>query len=124
MNFVIPICFGSCCFAINDFENDFGFELRIVFEALVAHALILLMAAQICYDRDIEWEVFMTLAIVSEAAPLKANDEGVILVGQTRITLDTVVAVFMQGITAEEIVYRYPSLNLAGDNRGVCFKQG
>jgi uncharacterized protein (DUF433 family) len=55
----------------------------------------------------------MTLAIVAELAPLKANEDGIILVGQTRVTLDTIVAVFNQGATAEEIVYRYPSLNLA-----------
>ena len=36
-------------------------------------------------------------------------DNGVILVGKTRVTLDTVVAVFDQGATAEEIAYRYPS---------------
>jgi uncharacterized protein (DUF433 family) len=29
------------------------------------------------------------------------------------VTLDTVIAVFKQGTTAEEIVYRYPSLRLA-----------
>jgi hypothetical protein len=34
-------------------------------------------------------------------------------VGNTRVTLDTVIAVFKQGTTAEEIVYRYPSLRLA-----------
>lgn len=55
----------------------------------------------------------MTLAIVAEVAPLQANEDGVILVGRTRITLDTVVAVFNQGATAEEITHQYPSLNLA-----------
>lgn len=50
----------------------------------------------------------MTLTIVAEAAPLQTNKDGVILVGKTRVTLDTVVAVFNQGATAEEIVYRYP----------------
>jgi uncharacterized protein (DUF433 family) len=55
----------------------------------------------------------MKLAIVAEPAPLQANEDGVILIGKTRVTLDTVVSVFNQGATAEEIVYRYPSLNLA-----------
>jgi uncharacterized protein (DUF433 family) len=63
----------------------------------------------------------MTLAIVAEPAPLKANEDGVILVGQTRVTLDTVVAVFQQGATAEEIVYRYPSLNLADVYATIAF---
>ena len=55
----------------------------------------------------------MTLAIVAESAPLQVNADGVVLVGRTRVTLDTVVAVFSQGTTAEEIVHRYPSLTLA-----------
>ena len=63
----------------------------------------------------------MTLAIVAESPPLKANEDGVILVGKTRVTLDTVVAVFEQGATAEEIVYRYPSLNLADVYATVAF---
>lgn len=66
-------------------------------------------------------EVLMTLAIVAEIAPLKANEDGVILVGKTRVTLDTVVTVFNQGTTAEEIVYRYPSLNLADVYATIAF---
>jgi uncharacterized protein (DUF433 family) len=63
----------------------------------------------------------MTLTIVAETAPLQANEDGVILVGRTRITLDTVVAVFNQGATAEEIVYRYPSLHLADVYATIAF---
>ncbi|NJK69963.1 MAG: DUF433 domain-containing protein [Microcoleus sp. CSU_2_2] len=55
----------------------------------------------------------MKLAVVAEPAPLKTNADGVVRVGNTRVTLDTVIAVFNQGTTAEEIVYRYPSLRLA-----------
>ena len=55
----------------------------------------------------------MTLAVVAEPAPLKTTADGVVRVGNTRVTLDTVIAVFKQGTTAEEIVYRYPSLRLA-----------
>jgi uncharacterized protein (DUF433 family) len=58
-------------------------------------------------------EVSMTLVVAAEPAPLETNADGVVLVGKTRVTLDTVVAVFNQGMTAEEIVYRYPSLKLA-----------
>jgi uncharacterized protein (DUF433 family) len=65
--------------------------------------------------------MLMTLVIVAEPAPLKANEDGVILVGQTRVTLDTVVAVFQQGATAEEIVYRYPSVNLADVYATIAF---
>jgi hypothetical protein len=44
----------------------------------------------------------MTLSIVAEAAPLKVTADGVVRVGKTRVTLDTIVAVFKQGATAEE----------------------
>ncbi|MGK7928812.1 MAG: DUF433 domain-containing protein [Spirulina sp.] len=55
----------------------------------------------------------MTLTIIAESAPLEINIDGVVRVGKTRVTLETVVTVFKQGATAEEIVYRYPSLKLA-----------
>lgn len=42
-------------------------------------------------------------------------------VGKTRVTLDTVIAVFKQGSTAEEIVYRYPSLRLADVYATIAF---
>ena len=45
--------------------------------------------------------------------PLEADADGVVRVGGTRVTLDTIVAAFREGATAEEIVYQYPSLNLA-----------
>ena len=54
----------------------------------------------------------MILAIKAETAPLSLTSDGVVQVGATRVTLDTVVAVFKQGATAEEIAYRYPSLKL------------
>ncbi|MGL5064663.1 MAG: DUF433 domain-containing protein, partial [Microcoleus sp.] len=41
----------------------------------------------------------MTLAVVAEPAPLKTNAYGVVRVGNTRVTLDTVIAVFKQGTT-------------------------
>jgi uncharacterized protein (DUF433 family) len=66
-------------------------------------------------------KALMVLSIAAEVAPLKENDDGVILVSGTRVTLDTVVAVFNQGVTAEEIVYRYPSLNLADVYATIAF---
>ena len=65
--------------------------------------------------------MLMTLTIVAEPAPLNANEDGVILIGKTRVTLDTVIAVFQQGATAEETVYRYPSLNLADVYATIAF---
>ncbi|WP_390889389.1 DUF433 domain-containing protein [Leptodesmis sichuanensis] len=44
---------------------------------------------------------------------LQRKCQPLVHVGKTRVTLDTVVAVFKQGSTAEEIVYRYPTLKLA-----------
>ena len=55
----------------------------------------------------------MSLAIVSEQIPLETDADGVVRVGGTRVTLDTVVAAFKDGATAEEIVYQYPTLHLA-----------
>ena len=45
--------------------------------------------------------------------PLAMTEEGVIRVGGTRVTLDSVMAAFKQGATAEDITQRYPSLQLA-----------
>ena len=53
------------------------------------------------------------LVIAAEPIPLEADVDGVVRVGGTRVTLDTVVIAFMEGATAEEILYQYPSLNLA-----------
>jgi len=53
---------------------------------------------------------YATLAAI--LSPLEPDVDGVIRIGGTRVTLDTVVAAFQEGATAEEIVYRYPSLEL------------
>lgn len=55
----------------------------------------------------------MTFTLIVDPPPLEINADNVVLVGQTRVTLDTVVSVFKQGTTAEEIVHRYPVLKLA-----------
>jgi uncharacterized protein (DUF433 family) len=55
----------------------------------------------------------MALLINAKVAPLKTDADGAVRVGGTRVTLDTVVAAFNDGATAEEIVYQYPSLQLA-----------
>lgn len=44
--------------------------------------------------------------------PLRIDDDGVWRVGQTRVTLDTVVYAFLDGATPEAITQRYPSLSL------------
>jgi uncharacterized protein (DUF433 family) len=55
----------------------------------------------------------MNLVIVETPIPLKTDATGVVRVGNTRVTLDTVVGAFKEGATAEEIVAQYPSLLLA-----------
>jgi uncharacterized protein (DUF433 family) len=44
--------------------------------------------------------------------PLISDQDGVIRVRGTRVRLDTVVFAFNEGATPEEIVSRYPALNL------------
>jgi len=55
----------------------------------------------------------MFLPPTTEVIPLTADTHGVLRVGNTRVTLDTVLAAFADGATAEEIVQQYPSLHLA-----------
>ena len=54
----------------------------------------------------------MSLVIIDTPIPLKTDKDGVVRVGNTRVTLDTVIATFKEGATAEEIVAQYPSLSL------------
>jgi uncharacterized protein (DUF433 family) len=56
----------------------------------------------------------MSLLLSAEQPPLVADPDGLVRVAGTRITLDTVVAAFHDGATAEAIVEQYPSL-LLGD---------
>ena len=53
-----------------------------------------------------------TLLVTTETIPLRMGADGVARVGNTRVTLDTVVMAFMEGATAEEIVQQYPSVSL------------
>lgn len=55
----------------------------------------------------------MSLPIISETIPLKTDSDGVIRVGNTRVTLETVIGAFLDGESAEEIAHQYPSLDLA-----------
>lgn len=55
----------------------------------------------------------MSLIIDTEPAPLQTDADGVVRVGGTRVTLDTIVVAFQQGATAEEIVQQYPTVPLS-----------
>ena len=49
----------------------------------------------------------------TERVPVHPDADGVIRVGGTRVTLDTLIAAFEAGATAEEMVQQYPSVALA-----------
>jgi len=51
--------------------------------------------------------------VAMQPVPLAHDADGVIRVGGTPVTLDTVVAAYRDGLTVEEIVHQYPSLALA-----------
>ncbi|MEX0718476.1 MAG: DUF433 domain-containing protein [Planctomycetaceae bacterium] len=55
----------------------------------------------------------MAISFPADTVPLHADSQGVVRVGATRVTLDTVVSAFLEGASAEEIVQQYPSLDLA-----------
>ena len=55
----------------------------------------------------------MTLVITAAPPPLTIDADGAVRVANTRVTLDTVVAAFHDGATAEEIVQQYAWLPLA-----------
>jgi uncharacterized protein (DUF433 family) len=54
-----------------------------------------------------------TLQIQPVPLPLAIDRNGVVKVGGTRVTLDTVIKAFIRGATAEEIAQQYPSVSLA-----------
>ncbi|MFN8516135.1 MAG: DUF433 domain-containing protein [Thermomicrobiales bacterium] len=55
----------------------------------------------------------MSLVVTAEPVPLRLDAGGTFRIGQTRVTLDTVVVTFESGASAEEIALRYPVLELA-----------
>lgn len=55
----------------------------------------------------------MTLAIYLEPTPIETDVYGVVRIGKTRVTLDSVVTAFREGCSAEEIAEQYPSLQLS-----------
>lgn len=55
----------------------------------------------------------MAIPAIIELIPLHVDTDDVIRVSGTRVTLDTLVAAFSEGATAEEITQQYPALKLA-----------
>lgn len=54
----------------------------------------------------------MALAAQLDAPPFRTDDQGVVRIGSTRVSLDVVVEAFREGASAEEILLRYSGLNL------------
>jgi uncharacterized protein (DUF433 family) len=52
-------------------------------------------------------------ALTAEPIPLVFDPDGVLRVRGTRVTLETVLAAFAEGATAEEIAQQFPSIALA-----------
>jgi uncharacterized protein (DUF433 family) len=63
----------------------------------------------------------MSLTIDAEPLPLQADADGVVRVGGTRVTLDTIVVAFQQGATAEEIAEQYPAVALSDVYAAIAF---
>ena len=54
----------------------------------------------------------MNSAETIERVPIHSDADGVVRVAATRVTLDTIVAAFDAGATAEEIAQQYPTVPL------------
>ena len=55
----------------------------------------------------------MSLSLQAKPVPVRTDEHGVIRVGETRVSLDTVIFAFNQGSTPEEIVSDYSTLDLS-----------
>jgi uncharacterized protein (DUF433 family) len=55
----------------------------------------------------------MSLEVVVDPVPFAEDADGVVRVGGTRVTLDTLVAAFREGASPETIADQYPVLRLA-----------
>ena len=54
----------------------------------------------------------VSIEIGTQAPPLQLDTDGVVRVGGTRVTLDSVVNAFSNGASAEELVQQFPTLRL------------
>ncbi len=70
-------------------------------------------------DEDVGPSVTESLA--PKVPPLRLDGSGVLRVGGTRVTLDTVVGAYLDGASAEEIVLAYDALDLADVHETIGF---
>ena len=55
----------------------------------------------------------MPLAVKTDPAPLRTDEDGVVRVRETRVMLERIVHAVDEGVSAEKILESYPSLDLA-----------
>lgn len=55
----------------------------------------------------------VSLIVTAEPVPLRIEPDGTARVGQTRVTLDTILLSYESGESAEEIAYHFPTVTLA-----------
>ena len=55
----------------------------------------------------------MVLTLTPQPIPLKSDPKGIIRVGGTRVSLESVIHAYQGGASPEEIVQRFPTLALA-----------
>jgi uncharacterized protein (DUF433 family) len=62
----------------------------------------------------VEKENTMSLleALVAQPPPLRKDEDDVLRIGDTRVRLESILGAFHNGATPEEILFKYPSLNL------------
>jgi uncharacterized protein (DUF433 family) len=64
-------------------------------------------------DLRVRYNKFMSLEIIADPVPLRVDASGVVCVGDTRVSLDTVIRAYLEGATAEEIAEQFSTLHLA-----------
>ncbi len=63
----------------------------------------------------------IALNLTSLAPGLRVDEGGVVRVGASRVTVDTLIGSYRDGSTAEEIVQQYPSLALADVHAAIAY---
>ena len=66
----------------------------------------------------------MPQTLIAESAPLLAAEDGVLRLEGTRVPLETIVAAYLEGATAEEIVEQYPTVSLTAAYRVIGYYLG
>lgn len=59
--------------------------------------------------------------LLAKAPPIREDSGGVLRIGDTRVSLDSVVAAYNSGSGAEEIVCLYPTLSLGEVHAAISF---